>query len=114
MKALIIILSLVCIGCQKKDEPGKEVQVLHGDGYVVPLGVVPNDVEVSGNLGMVPALFKIKQAPLHVFVKNDEKGPWIELQPGLTGEPTYVYDASAAQIRFKWCFEGWAYAVDLY
>lgn len=112
MKYLLPLLLVMCLGCQRKQGEGKAVTILHGP-HTVALADVPNGVKIVDNIDMVPVLFQVTRQPLKVYIKTDETEPWVEIQSNLTNQPTYIYDVSTQQLRFKWCYEGWGIAVDL-
>jgi len=119
--ALVCILLLSAIGCYKKEAPERHVAILSSLSSVA-ITYVPNEPiapigdrvdSFIGNLDMHKRVFHIGDGAHTVYIKTSNDKEWenIPSTPGALSGPRYTYDPITTEIRFKDCFEGWAYTI---
>ncbi len=114
MKQILFILLLSVVGCQRHKSPDSAALPVISSVDMVSLNDIPQDASIIGNIDIVPAIFGLTVSSVKVYIKPSQNESWVEIEPNKTGQPTYVYDMMANQLRFKWCYEGWGYAIVTY
>lgn len=110
---IIISISLLAsVGC-KKSQDGTPSHTFITTGYVA-IEQVPHGATITGNIDILPVIFNIKASKVKVWVKPSRNESWSEIEALRTdGAPTYILDTLHQQLRFKYCYEAWAYAVQI-